>query len=46
MRLLLLDDGLDIDASEDSKYKFVIEIAEGKLSFNEIKSWIKENLKK
>jgi death-on-curing protein len=40
MRLLLLNDELDIKASEDEKFKFVIQIAEGKLSFDEIRNWI------
>lgn len=32
MRLFLLNEGLDINASEDDKYDFVIRIAEGKSS--------------
>lgn len=40
MRLLLLTDGLDIKATEDEKYDFVISIAKGELSFDKIKSWI------
>ena len=40
MRLLLLHSNMDIHAEEDDKYDFVIAIASGKLSFNEIKSWI------
>jgi death-on-curing protein len=42
----LLKSNLDIDATEDDKYDFVIKIAEGKLNFDEIKSWIEENLEK
>jgi len=45
MRLILLSDGLDISASEDEKYKFVIGIAEGKMSFDDIHSWIKSKTK-
>jgi len=45
MRLILLGDGLDISASEDEKYKFVIGIAEGKVSFDDIHSWIKSKTK-
>ena len=41
MRLFLLNDGIDISATEDEKYSFIIQIAEGKLSFEEIKMWIK-----
>ncbi len=46
MRLTLLLDGLDIEADENSKYDFVMKIAEGKLTFEEIRSWIESNLKK
>jgi death-on-curing protein len=46
MRLFLLNEGLDIDASEDEKYQFVIQIAEGKSSFNEIKNWLELKIKK
>ena len=45
MRLILLVSGLDIDASEENKYLFVIGIAKGELKFNEICNWIKKNLK-
>ena len=45
MRLFLLNEGLDINATENQKFKFVIEIAEGKLSINEIKNWIESHLK-
>lgn len=40
MRLLLLDQGLDINATEDEKYDFVIGIASGKFNFDQIKNWI------
>lgn len=46
MRLILLKSNFDIKATEKEKYEFVIKIAEGKLDFNEIKSWIEENLEK
>lgn len=45
MRLMLLKANLDIEASENEKYKFVISIAEGKSDFDEIKSWIKNKAK-
>lgn len=44
MRLLLLKSNLDINATENEKYEFVIKIAEGKLDFDEIKSWIEDKL--
>lgn len=46
MRLVLLKSNFDIKASEKEKYEFVIKIAEGKLDFDEIKSWIEHNLGK
>ncbi len=45
MRLLLMQDGLDVFASEDEKYVFVIEIAKGKLAHNEIVNWLKGKVK-
>ena len=40
MRLLLLTNNLDIAATEDEKYDFVISIANGELTFEQIKDWI------
>lgn len=40
MRIILLDDDKTIKASEDEKYDFVIKIAAGKLSYDEILTWI------
>ena len=40
MRLYLMQNGLDIVATQDDKYKFVIAIASGSLSFEKIVSWI------
>jgi len=40
MRLLLLDYDLDIIATEDEKYEFVISIATGDLKFPDICNWI------
>jgi len=45
MRLLLLEARVDIDATEEEKYVFVIHISEGKSDFKSIKSWIEEKLK-
>ncbi len=36
LRLILLEEGLDISASEEDKYSFVILTASGKLDFDEI----------
>ena len=40
MRLILLQYDLDIAASQQEKYDFVIEAAKGSFDYNEIKSWI------
>jgi death on curing protein len=46
MRIMLLEGGNDISASEDDKYEFVINAAQGQLSFDQIIIWITSNLKK
>jgi death-on-curing protein len=46
MRLILMENQLDILADEDEKYAFVIQISEGKLNIDQIKNWINRNLKK
>jgi len=43
LRLFLLEQGMDIRASQIEKYDFVIAIASGNLSFEEIVSWIKQH---
>ncbi len=44
MRLLLLNNGLDIQATRNEKYDFVIEIANGKFDYEHIKEWIEKRL--
>ena len=44
MRLLLKQEMLDITASEDEKFDFVIKSAQGTLKFDEIKALIKSRL--
>lgn len=46
MRLHLLNNGLDINASEDEKYNFVISIASGRIDFDQIKQWIEKKIEK
>lgn len=43
MRLILLENGWDLNVSQDEKHQFVIGIAEGKMEFNEISDWLKSN---
>jgi death on curing protein len=45
MRLFLMDEGLDIGATEDEKYNFVIGIAKGDFKYPDICKWIKKYLK-
>ena len=44
MRLHLMTNHMDIEATEDEKYDFVIKIASGDSSFDEIKEWIRDKL--
>ena len=41
MRLVLINFGKDIQATQDEKYDFVIAVASGQLDFQEIVTWIK-----
>ena len=43
LRLFLIQNGLDISASQDNKYEFVINIASGTLKYEGIVSWLKSN---
>ena len=40
MRLLLMDYGIDIQATEEEKYEFVMAIAKGEYKYDEIVKWI------
>lgn len=44
MRRLLLMNNLNINASQEEKYDFVIGIAEGTLNYDDIKNWINRHL--
>ena len=44
-RLFLLQNGMDIKASQQHKYEFVMSIASGKMRFEEIVSWIEKHSK-
>jgi death on curing protein len=46
MRLLLLENGYDLDATQNEKYKFVIQIASGKIKYLQIAEWLKAHVKK
>jgi death on curing protein len=42
MRYFLLENDLDIKATQSEKFDFVIKIAQGQLSFEQIRSWLSE----
>ena len=46
MKLILLDNGLDIVASQDDKYKMVIAASIGDMRFEDIRTWIVGRLRK
>jgi death on curing protein len=46
MRLLLMDYQLDILATKDEKYDFVINIAKGSINYPQIVYWIGQKIKK
>lgn len=45
MRLFLLSNGVDINANQDEKYEFVINIASGISTLHDITLWIQNHLK-
>lgn len=45
MRIVLTEAGIEINASEDEKYKFVIAGSKGKLDVPTIKRWIIKHIK-
>ena len=43
LRLFLIQNGIDITASQDNKYEIVIDIASGALQYEGIVSWLTSN---
>lgn len=43
MRMLLLNEKQDIDASENDKYEFVMKAASGEIPFEQIKKWLSDH---
>jgi len=43
MRLFLLENSYDINATQEEKYDFVVNIAAGKYSIEDIKLWLKKH---
>lgn len=46
MRIILLDNGLDIIADQNDKYEMVISASTGAIRFKEIKKWFKHASRK
>ena len=46
MRLFLLSNGIDINASQEEKYNFVISIASGDKKYEDIFAWLQIHTKK
>ena len=46
MRLILLENELDISASQDEKYNLVILVSKGEYRFDEIRNWLQSKIKK
>ncbi len=46
MKLILLEDGLDIYADQDEKYQMVISASKGDIRFAEIVEWLQNRIKK
>ena len=44
MRLFLMENGMDINATQNEKYEFVIKVASGEFRFQEINDWINQHL--
>lgn len=44
MRLVLMEFGLDIQATQEEKYEFVIRVSSGQSSFEDILAWIKAHI--
>lgn len=45
MRLMLLNEKKDIEANEQDKYEFVINIASGRIKYEEVLKWIQKRIK-
>ena len=45
MRLVLLENGLSLQAVENEKYEFVIRASKGEIKFQEIREWLTKHVK-
>jgi death-on-curing protein len=46
MRLILLNHGLDLAATQEDKYHMVISVSKGDIRFDEIRTWIHSRLQR
>jgi death-on-curing protein len=46
MRLILLENGFDIESDQDEKYEMIIAASKGDIRFDDIKTWIQSRLRK
>lgn len=44
MKMLLIEEGFQLNSTKEETYNFVIETSKGNLRFNEIKDWLIEKL--
>jgi death-on-curing protein len=44
MRLVLLENGMDIRTTEEEKFEFILDIAKGKMKYEQIRIWIQTKL--
>jgi len=45
MRLVLMESKMDIDLGQNQKFDFIIKAAKGEFTYDQIRTWIKINLK-
>jgi len=43
-RLILMENEMDVEASQEDKYQFVMAISKGEMDYNDIVEWINEHL--
>ena len=46
LRMFLIQNGVDISATQEEKYEFVIGIASGKIKYEQILDWLQKHITK
>ncbi len=44
MRLVLIENGMDIRTSEEEKFEFILNVAKGNMKYEQIRNWIQTKL--